>query len=160
MISRLPFVLAALAALSGMTALGWSLRWHAPEPEPIVAMARPPGQARASQVNRDSLSRVAMTDAVFRERRSLSPVAFDPSAPQGASSPPSQGPPKPAPQLVGIAWGAEPVALLDGVPEMEGSRIMHRGDTAGGLRLRRITPGEVVVTGFDTTWVLRVRSFR
>jgi hypothetical protein len=160
MISRLPFVMAALAALSGMTALGWSLRWHGPEPEAIVTVVRPASQAPASRVNRDSLSHVAVATAMFRERRSLSPVAFDPSAPQGAAAPPPQGPPKPAPELVGIAWGAEPVALLDGVPGMEGSRIMHRGDTAGGLRLRRITPGEVVVTGFDTTWVLRVRSFR
>jgi hypothetical protein len=43
---------------------------------------------------------------------------------------------------------------------VDGSRAMQRGDTAGGLRLRRITPGSVVMTGYDTTWTLRVREFR
>lgn len=158
--SRLTLPAAACAALLGFTALGWSLRWYAPVPEMAAAAARPASRTLAIRVSRDSLSRVAVAAAAFRERRSLAQVAFDPAAPPGAAPPPPSGPPKPVPQLVGIAWSAEPAALLDGVPGMEGSRMMHRGDTAGGLKLRRITPGEVVVTGFDTTWTLPVRSFR
>jgi hypothetical protein len=109
----------------------------------------------------DSLRRTIVQAAVFRERRALAQVALDPSQPGGAqAAPPPAGPPKPVIELVGIAWGSEPVALLDGVPGVEGSRAMQRGDTAGGLRLRRIAPREVVMTGYDTTWTLQIREFR
>ena len=108
----------------------------------------------------DSLGQVMVRAAVFRERRTLAQVAFDPvHGPGGNQSPaPVAGPPRPAILLVGIAWSAAPVALLDGVPGVDGSRAMQRGDTAGGLRVRRITPREVVMTGYDTTWTLRIRG--
>ncbi len=109
----------------------------------------------------DSLGQVMVRAAVFRERRTLAQVAFDPVHAGGNQSPaPVAGPPRPAILLVGIAWSAAPVALLDGVPGVDGSRAMQRGDTAGGLRVRRITPREVVMTGYDTTWTLRIREFR
>jgi hypothetical protein len=148
-------------AVAGTVALGLALRWRV-----TVAGAVAPARTGSAHMpievlDVDSLARTIMRAAVFRERRMPAQVAFDPSLPAGAQpAPPAASPPRPAIQLVGVAWGSEPVALLDGVPGVDGSRAMQRGDTAGGLRLRRISPREVVMTGYDTTWTLRLREFR
>lgn len=151
-----------VTAISGLAALVTAVEW-APIVSEItpVTVRREVRAAPPAPASLDSMTRVATAAAVFRERRSLASVAFDPSQPQGEQAPPPPpGPPKPAPQLVGIAWGGTPVALLDGIPGHDGSRAMQRGDTAGGLKLRRITPHEVTMTGYDTTWTLRIREFQ
>ncbi|HET8633057.1 MAG TPA: hypothetical protein VFL88_02855 [Gemmatimonadales bacterium] len=150
-----------IAAAGGAVALGLALRWRVTVPSAAASGWTESSQRLIEPADFDSLTRAIVHAAAFRERRTLAQVAFDPSQPAGAQlALPSAGPPKPAIQLVGIAWSREPVALLDGVPGVEGSHAMQRGDTAGGLRLRRISPREVVMTGYDTTWTLRLREFR
>jgi hypothetical protein len=150
-----------ILAVAGAIALGLALRWRVALPAAAAPASTNRLHAPIQALDLDSLMRTIVQAAVFREHRTLAQVGFDPSQPPGAqAAPPPAGPPKPVIQLVGIAWGSEPVALLDGVPGMEGSRAMQRGDTAGGLRLRRISPREVVMTGYDTTWTLRMREFR
>ena len=78
--------------------------------------------------------------------------AAEPAAP----APPK--PPKPALVLSGILWGGAPAATLEGIPGIEGARLVMKGDTVGGLRIRRINRGDVVVAGFDTTWVLTIKE--
>lgn len=92
----------------------------------------------------------------FRAQRAPAPVAYDPVA--LAASPPPPAPPKPALTLTGIAWGAEPEAVIEGLPGTEGPRVVRVNETVGGLKIKRIASDRVVVVGMDTTWVLTVRE--
>jgi len=159
--SRVIRLILLLVVVLGVAAVVKAVRWKpivSVLPAPIAQLEVRTVPPAASLL--DSVMLVATKAAVFRERRSLASVPFDPVRPQTGEAPPPPGPPRPAPQLVGIAWGSTPVALLDGVPGTDGSRAMQRGDTAGGLKLRRIFPHEVTMTGYDTTWTLRIREFQ
>ena len=150
-----------LAVVLGVAAVVKTVEWKpAATVMPAPADRREGQSAQPAASLLDSVTLMATRAAVFRERRSLASVPFDPARPQGTAAPPPSGAPRPAPQLVGIAWGNTPVALLDGIPGTDGSRAMQRGDTAGGLKLRRIFPHEVTMTGYDTTWTLRIREFQ
>jgi len=92
----------------------------------------------------------------FRARRAPAPVAYDPVA--LAAGPPPPAPPKPVLTLTGIAWGAEPEAVIEGLPSTDGPRVVRQGEIVGGLKVRRIAPDRVVITGMDTTWTLTVRE--
>jgi hypothetical protein len=60
--------------------------------------------------------------------------------------------------LSGIVWGSTPAAAIEGIPGVDGSRLLSKGDTIAGLQLRRISRTGVVVAGFDTTWALTIRE--
>lgn len=97
---------------------------------------------------------------LFRERRRPASVAFDPEATGAGGPAETASPPKPALALSGIVrgGGAEPAAVLEGVPGAEGSTVLRRGERVAGLRVVRIGPQRVVIAGFDTTWTLTVRE--
>jgi len=92
----------------------------------------------------------------FRARRAPAPVAYDPVT--LAAGPPHPAPPKPVLTLTGIAWGAEPEAVIEGFPATDGPRVVRAGEIVGGLKVQRIAPDRVVITGMDTTWTLKVRE--
>jgi hypothetical protein len=48
--------------------------------------------------------------------------------------------------------------LLDSVPGRDGSVLVRKGDTLGGLRVRSIGRDTVIVQGVDSTWRLIVRQ--
>ena len=158
--SVMRWLLFVLACLGGV-ALVAAVRWQ-PVRSSVPARGDPAGDSvtMPDRSGLDSSMHAMEAAAVFRERRVKSRIAFDPRQSAGAPAPPEPAPARPAIQLVGIVWGSHPMALVDGIPGVDGSRAMQRGDTVGGLRLRRITPGSVVMTGYDTTWTLRVREFR
>jgi hypothetical protein len=82
-------------------------------------------------------------------------IVFDGAAPVAPR------PPRPALVLKGIIGTGHPlvwVALLDGVPGHAETRLVHDGDTLGGLRVRHVGRDTVVVTATDTTWRLTVRQ--
>ena len=62
--------------------------------------------------------------------------------------------------LLGIVWdgGRDPTALLEGLPGVEGPRVVRRGEHVGDLRVRTIARDHVMVLGPDTTWILTVRE--
>jgi hypothetical protein len=60
--------------------------------------------------------------------------------------------------LAGIMMGAEPAALVDGLPGTEGTRVLRTGEHVGDFVVRQIAPDRVVIVGRDTTWTLRVRT--
>ncbi|MGH7526485.1 MAG: hypothetical protein ACREMX_07250 [Gemmatimonadales bacterium] len=66
--------------------------------------------------------------------------------------------PIPALAISGIVWGMEPAAVVEGVPGVEGSVVLRRGESAAGLRVVRIDRERVVIRGMDTTWRLVVRE--
>ena len=97
----------------------------------------------------------AVAKAPFRERR-ISAAPYDPAL--VGAPPPPPAPPKPAVILAGIVWGSEPVAAIEGVPGNEGAVVLGVGDSAGGIRVRRIAREMITVVGYDTVWNLRIRG--
>lgn len=155
--------------MSGRT-LGWMLRcacaiaialcvvvvWSwgrgvAAPPSAAHAGGRASGQAGDS-VNATNLAALVTHDP-FRARRVPAPIAYDPMA-LGAGP----APPKPVLTLTGIAWGAQPEAVIEGLPGSDGPRVVRTNETVGGLKIKRIATDRVVVVGMDTTWVLTVRE--
>ena len=64
---------------------------------------------------------------------------------------------RPALSLVGIVGGGTRwAAIVGGVPGHEGHLVLQAGDSVSGLRVSRVTAGNAVVHGRDTTWVLRL----
>ena len=60
--------------------------------------------------------------------------------------------------MVGVVNGSEPSAVIEGLPGIEGSRVVRVGDVVAGLQIKKIANGRVVIAGMDTTWVLEIRE--
>jgi hypothetical protein len=60
--------------------------------------------------------------------------------------------------LTGIVWEREPAAVIEGLPGSNGPRVVRARETVGPLRVRRIEREQVLITGLDTMWTLRVRE--
>ncbi len=107
-------------------------------------------------VNGDSVaSRIAARNP-FRAHRT--PAAARYTADFAAGAPQPVRPAQPAVTLAGIVLGAEPAALLDGLPGVEGTRVLHLGETVGGYTLRSLTTDRAVVVARDTTLILTMRN--
>lgn len=104
----------------------------------------------------DSLVRHVVDHDAFRVTRAPSAVAYNPSPPEAV--PVEAPPPKPQLTLTGIVWGRDPAAIVEGLPGVEGGRLVRPGESIGGVRVRRITEHDVTLAGMDTTWVLQVRK--
>lgn len=150
-----------LGALSGLgICLGLLVvrSWAAAGTSALPATTQPRGQAASRSV--DTASGPALAALVahdpFRARRAPSPVTYDPEA--FAAGSPAPRPPKPSLMLTGIAWGAEPEAVIEGLPGTDGPRVLHQGDAVARLRVKTIGRNRVVIVGMDTTWVLEVRE--
>jgi hypothetical protein len=74
-----------------------------------------------------------------------------------AAPPPPPKPPKPHLAVAGILGGPPWTALLDSVPGRDGSVLVKKGDTLGGLEVRSVGRDTVVVQGADTLWKLVVK---
>jgi len=146
-------------ALAGAAALGRSAL--AP-----VAAAREGGgrrgerdaRAASSPYAADSLAARAEAGDLFRLGRAPSAVRYDPAsgaAPEGWTPP---RPPRPALRLTGLVGGAEPAAAIEGLPEVEGGRLLRVGERLAGFRIVSIDGGRVRVAGQDTVWVLTLRQ--
>lgn len=126
------------------------------EPHPGAPRLSTPAHAVPRVYPADSLARLAVSRDVFRSARRAASIAYDP---QRAAMPvQSNLPPKPALALVGLVVGAEPTAVIEGIPGVEGSRVVRVGDVVSGLRVKRVEGDRVVIVGMDTTWVLKVRE--
>ena len=89
--------------------------------------------------------------------RRPSDVAYDPLRLAEQMAPPA---PKPMLRLAGIVWegGRDPTALVEGLPSIEGVRVVRVGDVVAGLRVRSIAIDQIRIVGMDTAWVLKVRE--
>ena len=92
----------------------------------------------------------------FRITKRAAPMAYDPLR---VGQPPA---PAARPTLVldGIVWdgGASPTALLEGLPGVDGPRVVRKGDIVGDLRVKDIRWDRVVIGGPDTLWTLTVKE--
>jgi hypothetical protein len=116
------------------------------------AAPRPRPAVRAAQA--ESVSAIVARDP-FRIGRLPAITAYDPVRLAQPVVPP---PPRPQLTLLGIVNGSEPSAVMEGLPGVEGSRVVRVGDVIAGLRIKQIARTRVVVVGMDTTWVLEVRE--
>jgi hypothetical protein len=123
---------------------------HAVRPRPSPSVSVRPYAA-------DSLARATAARPVFRAGRRASAIAYDPTR---SAQPvvPEARPPRPVLALVGIVAGAEPTAVIEGFPAIEGARVVRVGDVIAGLTVRRIADNQVRISGLDTVWVLQVRE--
>lgn len=150
---RLARRVAQVAVLAAVPALGRAARPWGPVVLPPAAVDAPVAPVPAN--GPDSLAYWLISRDPFRPARTAAPVAYDPSP--LPATPPEPPPPKPVLAVSGLVWGAEPSAVVEGLPGQEGGRLVRAGEVVAGLRIRRITPTHVTITGMDTTWVLEVR---
>lgn len=154
----LPTAGAWLLLASGFGAATWSAR--VPVVSEDAAPEVRPNAPRAHAVTvyaADSLAAVAATRDLFRSDRRPASVAYDPDQAARSLTVSAIAPPKPTLSLDGIVWGSVPEAIVEGLPGVEGARVLRSGDVVAGIRLQRIEPSEVVLIGMDTVWTLTVR---
>jgi hypothetical protein len=132
---------------------------------PLVSIAPAGAPPIGSPVNEmpqaalaDSLIENVIGHTPFRVRRRPAQSAFAPNrAPDPAASV-TPSVPKPALVLTGIVWEREPAAVIEGLPGSNGPRVVRARERVGQLRVRRIEREQVLITGLDTMWTLRVRE--
>lgn len=154
-IERTLWTTAAAALVAA--ALGWR---HAVPPVPRIPAARPASPTPLHAWWADSLTSAANTIVAadpFRLDRRPADAPYRVTLDGTSAPPPPPKPTKPALALAGIVGGPPWTVLLDGVPGREGTVVVHRGDTLGGLTIRSAGRDKVVVQGFDTTWTLTLK---
>jgi len=106
-------------------------------------------------VSPESLASLVSRDP-FRLNRRPSDVPY---SPQG-QPPEAVSQPTPRPQLLltGILWGANPTAVIEGLPGTDGPRLVRSGDVVNGIRVVRILRDRATIRGPDTTWNLSIRE--
>lgn len=149
----------ALTTLGGMIAsVAVVLRPAELAAAPAAIRARPGNLVAVSPATLDSIAGAVAQASPFRASRAAPGTGYDPGRRNEAAAPPPEVVAKPALQLVGIVWSARPTAVIAGVPGAPRAWVAERGDTMAGLRVRKVQRERVVVTGYDTTWNLRVRE--
>jgi hypothetical protein len=151
---RLPLLVVGLIGVttSVRIAAGPIVRVQLPRSAAGVSGALVVGSGR--RIAAESVAVIVSRDPFRIGRRPALP-AYDPQRLVEQLAPP---PPKPTLLLVGVVNGKEPSAVIEGLPGVEGPRVMRVGDVVAGLQIKRIANGRVVIAGMDTTWVLEVRE--
>jgi len=143
-------------AVTGALALAWAgftpLSGRA---APSSVPLRPSPSLSVPPYPADSLADVIVARDLFRAGRRPAGVAYSPSV---AATPPAFVLPKPVLLLVGVVHGADPTAVIEGFPGVEGGRVVRVGDRVGDLRVVGIAADRVRIVGMDTVWVLKVRE--
>ena len=148
--------LAPVGMLTGMASVVWAALTPLGRQIPSPATARQSAAARAPAPYRsDSLARVVVAADAFRIDRRPPARAYEVAR---VGAPVALAPRKPTLTLVGLVAGDQGTAVIDGLPGIEGSRVMRLGEVVAGLRLARIEGDRAVMIGMDTTWVLTVRE--
>jgi len=142
-------VAAAGGVLATLSAVAAPLTSPAPGAAASIAVAKLPAPSQLSE----SLVVAATVRDPFRANRRPADISYDP---RRVEQPAAQagGAPKPPLRLAGFVASTPPLAILDGIPGVEGGRAVRQGDTVGALRVVRVGSGTVRVVGFDTTWTL------
>lgn len=106
----------------------------------------------------DSVIELAVQRALFRASRRAADVPFDPVG--AADSVPASAPQasRPPVRVSGIVWGAQPVAVVEGIPGLDAPRAMRSGEMVNGFVVKRITQSQVTLSGMDTVWSLSPRT--
>ena len=130
---------------------------------PLVRVSLPPVADSASATRATASGQTIAAESAaaigahdpFRAGRRPALPAYDPLRLAEQLAPP---PPRPLLLLVGVIDGANPSAVIEGFPGVEGSRVVRMGDVVVGFAIKKVSRGQVVISGMDTTWVLEVRE--
>jgi len=153
-LQRLPLVLAiALGLLAVVRLAAWPLVRIGLDAAPDSSSPRPASVTHGG-IAAESINAITARDPFRVGRRPVLP-AYDPLRLAEQLAPP---PPRPVIAVVGILEGRPPSAVLEGLPGVEGSRVVRVGDVIGPLKIKGIDGQRVVVAGMDTTWILEVRK--
>ena len=151
---RLPLVATGLlGVLVSVRIVAWPLV-RVILPGSLEAAITAPAADSARRITPESVTAIASRDPFRIGRRPVLP-AYDPLRLTEQQAPP---PPRPRLVLVGVVSGGEPSAVIEGLPGVEGSRVVRVGDVIAGLQIKQIANNRVVIAGMDTTWVLEVRE--
>ena len=159
-------LVAAAWALTVVVIAGTALAWSTAVPivEPERATRSPRGAIDVTVTAIDT-NRLASSASMFRDHdpfrldRKPAAIRFNPTGPVNQQgTPPPPAPPRPNLRLVGIIGRAPWTTIVEGIPGREAGALMRIGDDLGGIRLTAVGGDSAVLTGFDTTWVLRVRA--
>lgn len=131
----------------------------APIGAPLPARGRASHQATSADPSpyaAESLAAAVRAGDVFRLGHHPAAVPYNPATGGGAQSfvPP---PMRPALRLVGLIGGLTPEAAIEGLPGIEGGRLLRVGEQLAGYRVTGIEGGRVRIAGQDTVWVLTLR---
>ena len=153
-ITPLLVIVAVVGILAGARAL---LRPLAPigAPDAFAAAATSPDFGAAPLL--DSLAPQLVARDPFRLTRRPAAVAYDPLRLAEQQAPPA---PRPALVLVGLVTGMDPTAVIQGLPGVDGPRVLRVGDQVAGIKVRKIVRDAVWVVGMDSTWVLTIKGVR
>lgn len=141
--------------LTGSAALVWAALQSPGKAVPPPRVERTTASRSTLPYPVDSLGHVVVARDPFRVARRPAPTAYNPIAAATPEAPPA---PKPVLALTGIVWGEVPEAVLEGLPGTDGPRVVRRGETVAGFRIRAIERSHVIVAGLDTVWTLTVRE--
>jgi hypothetical protein len=154
MISRATVILSA-TAVAGLVLGARLVLWPlAPVVVPEAIAADRPVATTAGPVPDSLVQRFVARDP-FRLTRRPADVSYDPLRLAEQLAPPA---PKPALVLVGLVAGTNPTGVIQGLPGIDGPRVLRVGDQVAGIKLRRIARDTVWLVGMDTTWVLTIRE--
>jgi len=114
----------------------------------------PTTPSMVAKISPESVVAIQSRDPFRIGRRPVLP-AYDPMRLAEQQAPP---PPRPTLVLDGVMDGNPASAVVEGLPGVEGPRVVRVGDVVGGLSIKEVAKARVVITGMDTTWVLQVRE--
>ncbi len=151
---RLPLLVVGLIGVTTSVRIAAGPIVRVQLPRAAATDSSAPGVGSGSRIAAESVGAIVSRDPFRIGRRPTLP-AYDPQRLAEQLAPPA---PKPTLLLVGVVNGTAPSAVIEGLPGVEGSRVMRVGDVVAGLQVKKIMDGRVVIIGMDTTWVLEVRE--
>lgn len=150
-IRRVAIALAAITAVGIAAAVLWPTVPPPPAAAERVSRTRP--LPRTTEAALDSAIDIIHRAAPLQPSRTPTPPR------RAADTLPAQpAPPRPVLVLTALAGGASPAAVVEGIPGVEGARVLRVSDTVSGLRLVAIRNGIAIISGLDTTWHLQLRE--
>ena len=119
-----------------------------------IERAQPPNDNVHGAARPDALLGKLLAADPFRRDHGRFEPATSITAPVLQATRPA--PPKPKLVLRGIVGGPPWDAIIEGLPNREGSFVLRSGDSVSGLKVRSVRADRVTIRGMDTTWILKL----
>lgn len=124
-------------------------------PTPII-WGGPDWGTRIASESLEDYARTVVAADPFRLDRTPARVPYAPAVTMVTALPPPVAA-RPSLTLAGLVGGPRWAGIVEGIPGMTPSAIVHAGDVLGTLRIRKVDQHGVVISGIDTTWILTLK---